>query len=120
MILSSTFASTFMYMFMLCEPGERVTNAFEKFNEELEQCNWHLLPPNLRRLYLIFVMDTQQPINIQCYGGILCTRETYKSVITSQLIFTSIYLYTKMNNSVEFPNTHFHLKIFFILFFQGN
>lgn len=69
-----------MYILMICEPGEWVAAHFEGFSKKLEQCNWHLLPIDIKRLYLIFLIDTQQPINIQCYGGILCTRDTFKKV----------------------------------------
>lgn len=67
-------------MFLVCEPGQRVTDAFARFNGEIDKCDWHLLPANKRRLYLIFSLDTQQPNNIRCYGRILSTRHTFKEV----------------------------------------
>lgn len=80
MILSSTFAWTFTFICMVCEPGDHVTNQFDAFGRKIERCDWHLLPIHLRRLYFIFLLDSQHPINIQCYGGILCTRDTLKKV----------------------------------------
>lgn len=70
-------------MLLVCEPGERVTEAFARYRQELGQCNWHLLPTVTKRLYLIFLLDAQQPIYIQCYGGVLCARDTLKNVCSS-------------------------------------
>lgn len=67
-------------VFIACEFGERMTNDFERFDEELERCGWHLLPIELQRMYLIFLSNTQQPKTVHCYGGLVCSRETYKKV----------------------------------------
>lgn len=73
--------ATFTYLSVICECGERVTVAFVRFEDELNQCDWHLLPIRLHKLYVTFLMDAQRSINFQCYGGILCTRKTCKKVI---------------------------------------
>lgn len=72
-----------MYVFnlLVCEPGERVASQFEQFGEELGRCEWNQLPIGMQRMYLIFLSDTQQPKNLRSYGGIPCTRETFKLVI---------------------------------------
>lgn len=80
-ILSVTLSSTFTYMLMICEPGEHVTKHFDSFGEEFEQCYWHLLPIFARRLYLIFLLDSQKMVYIECYGRISCTRDTLKKVL---------------------------------------
>ena len=73
---------TFIFISIACEPGERVTTAFERFDEELERCDWHLLPIEMQKmLYFTFLIDTQQPINVKCYGNIFCTRDTSKRVV---------------------------------------
>ena len=77
-------------MVLVCEPGERVTEAFERFENDLKKYDWHLLSTEVGRLYLIFLLDTQQSINIQCFGGILCTRDTLKKVINLQTVSSSI------------------------------
>lgn len=72
---------TLVLIFLICEPGEQVFEAFLQFDEELNQCDWSLLSVEMRRMYLIFLLDTVQPINIHCYDGILCTRNTFKTVL---------------------------------------
>lgn len=70
----------FVLFFLSCEPGERVTSQFELFGEELDRCNWYALPIKMQRIYLIFLCDSQQLRDIQGYGGIVCSRETFKKV----------------------------------------
>lgn len=70
----------FGLIFLMCEPGERVSTQFQLFDDELVRCNWYKLSIKLRQMYLIFLSDTEQPMNIVSYGGIQCTRETSKNV----------------------------------------
>lgn len=63
-----------------CESGEKVTSHFDHFGSEFGQCEWHKLPIEMQRIYLIFLSDTQQPKNVQSYAGITCTRNTFKQV----------------------------------------
>lgn len=63
-----------------CEPGERVTNRFEQFSRKFNDCGWNNLSIGMQRIYLIFLSDTQQPKTIHSYGGIICTRDTFKQV----------------------------------------
>lgn len=71
----------FISILFICEAGERVTTQFEAFAKELEQCNWYGFSIRMQRLYVFFLLDTQQPVNIQSYAGIQCTRDTFKNVI---------------------------------------
>lgn len=85
-ILSMAFTWTFVFIFVVCEPGEYVTKEFDAFGKELERCDWHLLSIDLRRSYLIFLLNAQESINIQCYGRVLCKRETFKKVVYIKII----------------------------------
>ena len=81
MSMSVTLILVFGYNFVICELGERVTDQFDQFGEELAQCEWNELPIEMQRMYLIFLSDTKHRLNIRSYGGIICTRETFKMVI---------------------------------------
>lgn len=72
----------FGVLFLMCELGERVTNQFIMFGEENQQSDWHMLPIKMQRMYLVFLLDTQQPKNTCCYGRISCTRDTFKQVFS--------------------------------------
>lgn len=65
---------------MICEPGGMMSNKFEMFGDELQRCNWYLLPIEFHPVYLIFLLDIQQPVDLRSYGGVPCIRETFKSV----------------------------------------
>lgn len=87
-VSTSLFVASWTYIVILlnCESGERVSNAFERFYEEQERCDWHLLSIDTKRLYLTFLLDTQHSIHFKCYGRILCTRETFKTVKSLKII----------------------------------
>lgn len=70
----------FGFILLVCEPGERMTNRFEIFSEELSRSDWYLLPIEMQRIYLVFLSNTQNAINVSSYGGITCERETSKKV----------------------------------------
>lgn len=63
-----------------CEFGEKVTQQFILFDDEINRCDWHLLPTNMRKIHLFFMQSTQQPAIIQGYGNISCLRNTFKKV----------------------------------------
>lgn len=79
-----------IFLFLLCEFGERMTNRFEMFDDELCRCDWYLLPIEIRRMYMIFKSDTQHPVNICSFFNITCEREIFKLVITH--IMQSYYI----------------------------
>lgn len=81
-ILDAPMIASWMFelLFAICELGERVTIGFESFGDELERCDWYKLPTKMQRMHLMFLVDTQQPVNIECFGNILCTRDTFKKV----------------------------------------
>lgn len=107
---------TFIFIFIACEPGERVSEAFEQLNDELIQCDWHLLPTEIQRLYLIFLVNTQQSINFQCYGGILCTRDTSKNVITLQRMADLDKIHKSYSILNKEQSLNWNLNSSFILF----
>lgn len=70
-------------LYLICEPGARTTTEFEMFEEELRKCEWYLLPIEMQRMYTILLSDTQNPIQMCSYGGIVCNRDTLKRVLIS-------------------------------------
>lgn len=79
-ITSSCFVLLWMtvFVFLLCEPGARMTNQFGIFSDDLSRCDWHLLSLEMRRNYVIFL--TQRSANLLSYATITCERETSKKV----------------------------------------
>lgn len=67
--------------FSICEIGERVSGAFDEINDVFDEVNdWYMLPFELQKMLPVVVMSVQQPIYLECFGSISCTRDTFKRV----------------------------------------
>lgn len=79
---------SYTFMFIYCELGEKVSEAFEKLNESIDQLDWYLFSIEIQRLLPTFMIASQQPILIRGLGGSVYTRDTFKRVSsTSSLHF---------------------------------
>ena len=72
---------SFAIIFALCELGAQVTKQFNTLNEELGQSKWYMLTIEVQKMILIFMSDAEQPVFLQGYGNIECTRDAFKNVI---------------------------------------
>lgn len=73
------------------ELGQRVTDAFNKIEDEIGQFNWYLFPEEMKQMLRLVMIMTQQPVIIECFGSISCSRETFKKVIY-HLIFSKLHI----------------------------
>lgn len=71
---------TSVLIFVFCEIGHLVTQQFEKFNAELNQCNWYLYSLEMQRILAIFMSNAHQSTYIRGIGNILCSRRKIKEV----------------------------------------
>lgn len=81
---------TILFVFLFYEPDARMTNQFEEFRHELDQCSWYLLPIEIQRMYAILLSDAQRPVYLFSFGHIKCDRETLKKVLTKLKISLEI------------------------------
>lgn len=72
--------SGFSLAFIACELGQRMTDAFEKIDYGFDKLNWYLLPIELKRMLPNIMVNVQQPVELQCFGSIGCTREVFRKV----------------------------------------
>lgn len=63
-----------------CEIGQRVKSEFIKFDEEISQLDWNFLPMKIQRMLPTIIINTQQPLEILCFGSTPCDRETFRKV----------------------------------------
>lgn len=47
----------------------------------MSQWDWYLLSIGMQRMYVVFLLDTQNPMKMHSYANITCERETFKEVI---------------------------------------
>lgn len=65
---------------MICELGQRISNAFEEIDDVIAQYNWYLFPDKLKRMLPIILMNTQDRVAFECFGSIACSREAFRKV----------------------------------------
>lgn len=60
--------------------GERSSNAFNEVVEKIYQLKWYLFTNKVRQMLQIIIFAAQQPVEIECFGSISCSRQTFKKV----------------------------------------
>ena len=64
-----------------------VSNRFEEFNAELDQCNWYMFSVEMQKIFVIITVNAQQSTFIQGFANVLCIRQTFKTVRDSRYVF---------------------------------
>lgn len=67
-------------IFMICEPSQQLSNAFEQIPADIENWEWYLYSHEIQRMLPIILLVSQQPMELECFGGIKASRETLKKV----------------------------------------
>lgn len=82
MLLLTAFFALYAFgvVMIICELGQRLADAFEQINDEINKFDWYLFPPQVQRLLPIIMIATQQEVELECFGSISGTRETFKRV----------------------------------------
>lgn len=73
-------------VFVSCELGQWLTDTVDGIHATIEQFNWYLLPVRVRRMLLLIIVVVQQPVEVECFGSIKCTRDVFKSVRIHEII----------------------------------
>lgn len=78
--------NSFGLIFISCELGQRMSDAFNEFNDVIDQSKWYLFPNKLKRILPTIMVVSQEPFVFECFGGISCCREVFQNVrYTNQL-----------------------------------
>lgn len=75
LLLDFDVCNTFVVVFITCELGQRLANAFSEINELIEEFQWYR-----------FSILSQKPVSLGCFGSFLCGREAYKIVCWTEFI----------------------------------
>lgn len=65
---------------MACELAGRVGNEFGDIDAKIGQFKWYLFPHKIQQLLPIIIINAQQEVGFECFGSMLCNRETFKRV----------------------------------------
>lgn len=72
-------------VFISCELGQRMADAFEEIEITIDRCDWYLLPIKTKRTLLMIIANVQQPVEVGCFGSTTCAREVFKNVGINKL-----------------------------------
>lgn len=72
--------SAFGLLFFACEIGQRFTSEVEDISDMIDRFEWYSFPAEVQRMLPIIINVAQKPVEIECFGKIVCLRETFKSV----------------------------------------
>ena len=67
-------------VFISCELCQKVSDGCEEFNDQIGQFKWYSFPIGIKRILPIIMIHTQQPTVFECFGSIICNRDTFKQV----------------------------------------
>lgn len=67
-------------VFIACEISQRLIDAFDDIDSTIERFDWYLFPVEIQRMLPMIIMYAQDPVSLECFGSIICTREVFKSV----------------------------------------
>lgn len=67
-------------VFISCELGQRLINAFAKIDYTMDQLKWYLFPNEIKRMLPLIIKIAQEPVSMECFGSIKCTREVFQNV----------------------------------------
>lgn len=61
-------------VFVGCELGQRLSNAFEEIIDEFEKFHWYLFPIGINRSLPMLMSEAQAPVEMEVFGSITCCR----------------------------------------------
>ncbi|XP_055306350.1 odorant receptor 94a-like [Sitodiplosis mosellana] len=77
-------------IYLFCDFGDNVTEKFSDINDAIYECNWYSFPKEVQRIWPFVMVSAQQPLIIQGFGNIPCTRQAFKSVINGGFSYFTV------------------------------
>lgn len=77
--LTLTFWSV-IQIFMFCEFGKCVTDLFDGIPNIIFESEWYTFPIEIQKILPTLMVASQQPVVIQGFANLQCTREAFKKV----------------------------------------
>lgn len=89
---------SFAIIFILCEFGGSLTCQYDEWIDIIYQSDWNTYPSDIQRMLSTVILAAQEPIVLQAFGNLSCTRESSKKV--NCLVIVHIVL--NNNNIIDF------------------
>lgn len=72
---------------MLCNNGEEVNTTYDNISSALYLTPWYLYPDEIRKFFPVILNFAQKDVRLQGAGGLTCTRDTFKQVLTMKSVY---------------------------------
>lgn len=67
-------------VFIACELSQRMNDAFDGIDATIAQFDWYLFPIKIQRTLPMIIANAQQPVTLECFGSIVCSRQVFGKV----------------------------------------
>lgn len=108
---------TLIQIYLFCYFGNSLSNSQEDIADYFHELNWHELPVQMQKLFLLPIMAAQNPIHMYAFGSIECTSETFTKVLIYIIQWKNIMCLICcffFRLSIEhFPFSHFYVDLNF-------
>lgn len=71
-------------VFIACEAGEQMSNAFSEIEIVIFQFNWYLFPPEIKVMLPTIIMHSQKPFKLNGFGSYSYNRNVFTKVSFDQ------------------------------------
>lgn len=78
----------FGIVIIICELGQRLTNAFEEIGDVIDEFEWNLFSLEIQKILPTILMVVQQPVELRYFGSTSGLRETFKKVCLMKNLLT--------------------------------
>ena len=79
-VMSIEVFCAFGFVFVACELGQRISDAFNELSDVIGRFNWYTFSVEVQHILPTIILVAQQPVVISCFGSVLCLREAFKKV----------------------------------------
>lgn len=70
----------FFFIYLACEFGEQVRNAYDGIECEMSQLGWYRLPMEVQKILPTVMVFAQEPVVLRGLGSVVCSREVFQKV----------------------------------------
>lgn len=67
-------------VFIACEIGQKMNDSYDEVSSTVDHFAWYLFPIKIQQMYPMIIVNAQEPIILECFGSIACSREVFKNV----------------------------------------
>lgn len=71
---------SFGLVFITCELAGRLSIEFDDISATVGQFSWYLFSDEVKKMLPTILINAQQEVGIECFGSVLCNRETFQKV----------------------------------------